>query len=295
MGMGVLGLFYGAVTAEFKIAEEDARAQGQYQKETAKDLQLEAAIEQELDRQRAFEGQIAGTTGNSDREDEPETRMSRLSRLVTPSAGNPGSIVPASFKPVEPSAVSTPFKNVEVKDLNKDGIADLWIYYHPQNPGEVLRQEKASKLDGRVDTWSYFREGKLVRRDIDNHGHGRPDTVYYYDEQKMVREERDEAGEGRITYRADYRDGRVARVERATRGSGRTDVWITYDTSKDGEIVLKEERDLDGDGLPDLWSHYSDGRLVRRDLNNVGIELLSKQDGVGMQKNDLRWISLPGN
>jgi hypothetical protein len=295
MGMGLLGLFYGAVAAESKIAEEDARAQGQYQKETAKDLQLEAAIEQELDRQRAFESQIAGTTGGSDKEDKPENRMSRLSHMVTVSADAPGSIVAASLtKPVQPSAVAAPFKNVEVKDLNNDGIADLWIYYHPQNPGEVLRQEEASKLDGRVDTWSYFREGKLVRRDVANHGHGRPDTVYYYDEQTMVREERDEAGQGRITYRADYQDGRVARVERATRGSGRTDVWITYDTSKDGEIVLKEERDLDGDGLPDLWSHYNGGRLVRRDLNNVGIELLSK-DETPLRRNDLRQISLPGN
>jgi hypothetical protein len=41
---------------------------------------------------------------------------------------------------------------------------------------------------------------------------------------------------------------------------------------------LKEERDLNGDGVVDLWSYYEDGRLVRRDLSAVGLELLSKQD-----------------
>ena len=59
------------------------------------------------------------------------------------------------------------------------------------------------------------------------------------------------------------------------RGSGRADLWIAYDTTKEGEIILKEERDLNGDGLPDLWSHYDHGRLVRRDLNALGLEVFS--------------------
>src|SRR5918999_3166525 len=63
MGMGVLGLMYGAVTAESKIAEEDVRAQGQYQKEATKDQQLEEAIEKELERQLAFANEVGGTTG----------------------------------------------------------------------------------------------------------------------------------------------------------------------------------------------------------------------------------------
>ncbi|MGH7927365.1 MAG: hypothetical protein ACREQV_06195, partial [Candidatus Binatia bacterium] len=274
MGMGVLGLLFGAVTAESRISEENARAQGQYQKETTKDQQLEAAIEQELERQRAFESQIAGTTAAA-RKDQPATQIGDSA----PSA-NPGGIVVASLnKPVPASATpAAPFKNVEIKDLNNDGIADLWIYYNPQKLGEVLRQEEASELDGRVDTWSYFKDGRLVRRDVDNHGHGRPDRVYYYDDQKIVREERDETGQGRMTYRADYEDGRVAKVERATRGNGRADLWITYDMTSDGEVVLKEERDLNGDGFPDLWSHYDRGRLVRRDVNAIGLELFSKQE-----------------
>ena len=42
--------------------------------------------------------------------------------------------------------------------------------------------------------------------------------------------------------------------------------------------MLKEERDLNGDGVVDLWAYYENGRLVRRDVSAVGLELASKQD-----------------
>jgi hypothetical protein len=295
MGMGVLGLLYGAVTAESKIAEEEARVQGQYQKETGKDQQLESAIEKELERQRAFENQVAGTNGPA-KKDQHETYLSQLPQPVSAPARKPEDFVVAALTQRRPlSPVPAPFKNVEIKDLNNDGVADLWIYYSPQKPAEVLRQEESSKLDGRVDTWSYFKNGKLVRRDVDNNGHGRPDAVFYYDDQKIVREERDETGQGRMTYRADYHDGRVAKVARETQGNGRPGLWVTYDTAIDGEVVVKEERDLNGDGFPDLWSHYHRGRLIRRDLNSIGLELFSKQEEAPAGDNGHRQVSLAGN
>jgi len=293
MGMGLLGLIFGAITADSKIAEEESRAQAQYQKEAVKDQQLEAAIEKELERQRAFDNQIAIASGAAQM-DQPAAELSQLPPPPPqPPSANPGSATIASIvKPVPPPAS---FKNVEVKDLNNDGIPDLWIYYNPQKSGEVMRQEESSKGDGRVDTWSYFKDGKLVRRDVDSKGHGQPDTVFYYDEQKVVREERDETGQGRMTYRADYQDGRLAKVERDTRGTGRPDVWIAYDTGEEGEFVLREERDLNGDGLPDLWSHYNHGRLVRRDVNAVGLELLLKEQNLRVPGSNIRQVSLSGS
>ena len=94
------------------------------------------------------------------------------------------------------STPPSPFKNVEVRDVNGDGVPDLWIYYNPQKPGEIIRQEEATQADGRVDTWSYFKDGKMVRREVDTRQSGRPDTVYFYDNDKIVREERDESGQG---------------------------------------------------------------------------------------------------
>jgi hypothetical protein len=271
MGMGVLGLLYGVITAEAKLAEEEIRARGQLEKEATKDDQLEAAIEKELARQRSLQIQIAGSASASANVEPGRGSMQAQEPTSTTAADYRG----VALASLPRAAAPAPFKNLEIRDLNNDGIADLWIYYSPHTPREILRQEESSRMDGRVDTWSYYKDGKLVRRDVDHGGAGRPDVVYFYDEQNIVREERDEVGQGRMTYRADYRDGRLTRVERETRGNGRPDLWVTYDTAMEGEVILKEERDLNGDGFPDLSSHYDRGRLVRRDLNAVGLEILT--------------------
>lgn len=298
MGLGAIGFIYGMFTADSKIAEEKAQAQVRYQKEADKDRALETAIEQEIERQRALENQIAGVTGQS-----VSTEPARLPQQVgqtmpaesTPqpqSNGSPGAITVAraSTPPAPP-----PFRNVEVRDINKDGVPDIWIYYNPQKPGEILRQEEATKGDGRVDSWSYYQEGHMVRRDLDRQGSGRPDSIYYYEKDTIVREERDETGQGRMTYRASYQNGRLEKVEKDSSGQGRPDLWIFYDTSRDGEIVLKEERDLNGDGIADLWSFYDNGRLVRRDVNAPGLEILSKQDQVPTPTAEIRLPAIPGS
>ena len=198
-------------------------------------------------------------------------------------------------KPIAAQAPSMPFKNVEVRDINGDGVPDLWIYFNPEKPGEIMRQEEASKSDGRVDTWSYFKDGLLVRREVDTKGQGRPDAVFHYVGDKIAREERDENGWGRMTYRATYENGRLAKVEKETRDSGRTDLWIYYDTAKDGDIVIREEKDLNGDGAVDLWSHYDNGRLVRRDATAVGLEILSGQERLPVSTAELRPLAPPGS
>jgi hypothetical protein len=196
-----------------------------------------------------------------------------------------------SKKETPSESPSSPFKNVEVRDINGDGVPDLWIYYSPLRTSEIVRQEEASHFDGRVDTWSYFKEGRLVRREVDTKGKGAADTFHYYENNEIVREERDENGNGDVSFRAMYQNGRRAKIEEATSGRGKIDHWLYFDSSKDGEIVLKEERDLNGDGVVDLWAYYEDGRLVRRDVSAVGLELLSKQDRLPVPPPDIERIS----
>ena len=200
----------------------------------------------------------------------------------------------ALTKPPAPQPVSRPFKNVEVRDVNGDGVPDLWIYYNPQRPSEILRQEEASQGDGNVDTWTYFKDSKMVRRETDTRRSGRADTVYFYENDKILREERDETGRGTITYRASYQNGRLAKVERDSSGGGRADLWIYYDASKEGEVVLKEERDLNGDGVPDMWSYFENGRLARRDVSAIGLEILSNKDQLPAPTAELTNLSIPG-
>jgi hypothetical protein len=293
-----LGLLTGLITADSHFGDLN----NQIQTEQQKDQQLESAIDQELQNQRTLENQLAGVASDagSAGADKPEATKGNQSQ-ARPGGNSPlpkpqNNIELASInKPAVPTAPAVPFKNMEVKDMNGDGVPDLWIYYNPQRPSEILRQEESTRSAGTVDTWSYFREGKLVRREVDTKGSGRPDTIYYYDGDKIAREERDENGRGTMSYRASYQDGRLAKVEKDSDGQGRMNIWIYFDTSEESEIVLKEERDLNGDGIPDLWSYYNHGKLVRRDISAIGLELLAQQEQLPVANNEIKLVSTPGN
>ncbi len=282
------GLIIGLITGLFTADAHYAQLSSQIQSEQAKDKELEAQIEQEIERQRNLEAQLGGVSGNPAQQKQPETpqaaqrpiQTSPKETTVAKKKEESTAVASLGKKESLPTAPSSPFKNVEIRDTNGDGVPDLWIYYNPVKPGEIVRQEEDTNGDGKVDTWSYFNDGRLVRREVDTKGTGRPDTLYYYENDKIAREERDENGSGHVSFRAIYQNGHLAKVERDTHGTGKIDLWLYYDTSKEGEVVSKEERDLNGDGAVDLWSYYEDGRLVRRDLSAVGLELVSKQEQI---------------
>ena len=292
----LLGAFYGLVTADSHYQQINA----QIQSEQSKDKELEAQIEREIERQRELEAQLGKVENPSEPKKKEEIQIARSTIPATReqtktdgSAAEPAPLASLSKREIPPPTPNSPFKNVEVRDTNGDGIPDLWIYYNPLKPGEIVRQEEATNGDGKVNTWSYFKDGKLVRREVDTKENGRSDTVYYYGNDKLTREERDEYGDGQPSFRAYYQNGRLAKVEKDLDHHGKMDLWIYYDTSKESEVVLKEERDLNGDGVVDLWSYYEAGRLVRRDVSAAGLELLSKQEEIPAPPPDAQTIPHP--
>jgi hypothetical protein len=60
--------------------------------------------------------------------------------------------------------------------------------------------------------------------------------------------------------------------------------------TKDGETVVKEERDLNGDGSIDLWASFDNGRMVRRDVNALALDLLTQQDKLPAPTADINRI-----
>ncbi len=275
------GLVIGLLAGLFTAGAQEAQVASQIHTEQAKDKDMEAKLDEELERQRNLEAQLGLVTGptTTPQQTAPPGSAPKPTTVTgrTPVQKQP-SIAVASVdkKPTVPILPApSPFKNMEVRDINGDGIPDLWIYYNPLKAGEVVRQEEATHGDGNVDSWSYFKDGKLIRREVDTKGRGAADTVFYYDHDAIVREDRDESGSGQASYRVIYQNGRRAKVEEDTKRSGRMDHWIYYDPSRDGEITVKEEQDLNGDGTVDVWSYYENGRLVRRDVSAVGLDPLA--------------------
>ena len=272
----IIGLLTGLFTAEAHFAQINARIHG----EQAKDKELEAQIEQELERQRQLDAQLAklGTQAPDSTAREPSSQGSTLPVQKTTATSQSGALASLGSKEAPPPPSSPPFRNVEVRDVNKDGVPDLWIYYNPAKPAEIVRQEEDTNGDGQVDTWSTFKGGKLARREVDTNGDAAPDVLFVYEKEMIAREERDERGDGRLSYRAFYQNRRIMKVEKDTNNDGNMDVWIYYDATAPGELVSREERDLNGDGAIDLWAYYESGRLVRRDVSATGLEVLSKAE-----------------
>lgn len=276
----IIGLITGLLTADSYYAQLNS----QIQSEKEKNKELETQIEEEMERQRELEAQL-GKSPEPSEEKREENKITQTA-AIQKAKDNPTvkkkeptvSVASPRKRELSPTPQSSPFKNIEVRDLNQDGVPDLWITYNPLKPGEIVRQEEDTNGDGAIDTWSTFKDGKLVRREVDTKRTGRPDVVYTYANDKIAREERDESDEGRPSLRAIYQDGRLAKVEKDLDRDGKMDLWIYYDTAKDKEVVLKEEKDLNGDGTVDLWSYYEGGRLVRRDVSAVGLDYLSKQE-----------------
>ncbi|MFQ5683285.1 MAG: hypothetical protein ACE5HC_08445 [Candidatus Binatia bacterium] len=285
-GAGV-GLIFGGLFGLFTADAHYAELNAQIQSEQQKDKTLEAQIEKEMEHQRKLEAQLETPVKPADAKPKEKLQTTQVaqgavkeskSAPTVSTSSHPGPIASLSKRETSSSQPRHRFKNVDARDINQDGTLDLFIYYNPRKPGEIIRQEEDTNGDGKVDTWSSFNEGKLARREVDTQGNGTPDTVYYYKDDQIAREERDDNGDGQPAYRALYQNGHLAKVEKDIDRDGKIDLWTTYDTSQTDKVVLKEERDLNSDGAVDLWSYYKEGRLVRRDVSAVGLEHLSKKE-----------------
>ena len=128
-----------------------------------------------------------------------------------PQSGNPPAAITVARASTAPPP---PFRNVEVRDINNDDVPDIWIYYHPQKPGEIVRQEEATttmaaSMPGAIFTMANWSGAMLIVAAAVAR------TPFITTKRiRLSVKERDEAGQGRMTYRASYQNGRIERVER---------------------------------------------------------------------------------
>lgn len=111
----------------------------------------------------------------------------------------------------------------------------------------VYLVETDSNKDGVVDSWTYFDKGRKTKLELDTNNDGKPDSVsnFIYD-----------------------KSGNLIKVETDNNNDGKPD-QITYFSNK---VILKEENDLDHNGVIDSWTYYKDGKPSRSeiDLNGDG-------------------------
>ncbi len=144
------------------------------------------------------------------------------------------------------------------RDAQGNGRPDTILHYGAE--GQLVRREESSRLDGRMDMWTYYANGKVARREADTRGTGHADLWIYYDEAGNVA--RAEALlEKDLKLTQVFVDGQVAREEWRRHPGGELSAIATH---QDGKVVQREE-DSTGRGRLDLVSVFDpSGRLVKQ-------------------------------
>ncbi|MFQ5962003.1 MAG: hypothetical protein ACE5MG_11465 [Candidatus Methylomirabilales bacterium] len=170
------------------------------------------------------------------------------------------------------------------RDLDDDGKPDVVVHYG--SDGQPIRREESSQLDGRIDTWTFYANGKAERKEADTDGDGgvdlwafygpegelvrlkslvdrRRSLTQFYEEGTVVSEEwRREPG-GQLRARQKYRDGKVREKEEDSGGNGQLDLVSVFDAQ--GQLVKQGRRG--GDGRMVAWRYFDpkQGTLLRQE------------------------------
>ena len=155
----------------------------------------------------------------------------------------------------------------ELFDEDFDGAPDRTLHYD-LGTHQVARIEEDNNRDGRADTWTALREGRVVGRRADADEDGQVDTWTFYRAGVVTRIERDASGNGFRDHVAHYQDGKLSREEKDDDGDGIPDLITHYDAQ---ERVERVEEDANGDGHLDVVSHYEEGRLKSRELLDASL------------------------
>lgn len=181
-------------------------------------------------------------------------------------------------------------------DRNYDGVLDAWRRYRD---GELVSRVLDENDDGNPDVFETFRGGLLVVRELDRDDDGVRDVFYRYRGDSLFEEGHDADNDGVVDLLILYQDRRRVRAQEDVDRDGRMDLWTRYSTQSGGEevtqiehdragrgfadtfeyfqiqggktLLVRRERDLNGDGQVDVVSFYAEGRLVRRQIAEASL------------------------
>ena len=158
----------------------------------------------------------------------------------------------------------------QTEDRNQDGKPDVTIYFNAKE--EKDRVESDADLNGRIDTWEYYKHGQLARVERDEKGIGKISLKIFYRNEKKYRLIMDKDN-----------DGRFEVTEWFNRSPWSMVMEIDSDGDKNPEgrycykknVLRLKEIDEDSDGSPDLREHYSaEGKLVKSQERHEAVDHL---------------------
>ncbi len=127
-------------------------------------------------------------------------------------------------------------------DTNLDGIKDVVRTFNPK--GEAMHEEADRDLDGRIDVWINFVDGRLAEEDVDTNTDGKPDVWKFYVDGQLQRIRRDRNFDGKPDIWEIYARGRLERVGHDDEFDGHVDRWDRDEQLKyEAEAADRKARD----------------------------------------------------
>ncbi|HEY3855046.1 MAG TPA: hypothetical protein VGO67_11675 [Verrucomicrobiae bacterium] len=124
---------------------------------------------------------------------------------------------------------------------NQDGRADeAWVYRN----GHLIELMKDRNHDGIWDQWSYYKNGVVVRSDVDNNFDGKPDETWTYSDRTLVKMEKDMDFNGTPDEFCTYENGVIQEVDIRPNGA-------KFATERDlyqNGVLVETLREGDGHG-----------------------------------------------
>jgi antitoxin component YwqK of YwqJK toxin-antitoxin module len=211
--------------------------------------------------------------GQAEKIEEDTRYTGRIDRIRTYHAGLPVKVIyDADGDGLKENI--TLFKDGKVcrqtEDRNQDGKPDVTIYFNAKEEKE--RVESDTDLNERIDTWEYYKYGRLARVERDEKGIGKISLKIFYRNEKKYRLIRDKDSDGRFEI---------------TQWFDRSPWSIVMEVDADGDknpegrycykknVLRLREIDEDSDGNPDLREYFNtEGKLAKSQEKHEAVDHL---------------------
>lgn len=129
---------------------------------------------------------------------------------------------------------------------------------------EITVREEDHNKDGKIDTWTYYDDGKEVRVELDINGDSKVDSWVWLKDKKKIKSECDFNGDGKVDFWA-YSDDSKTYLSKFDRNyDGKIDSIEYYDNLDKFNISdwSRQEIDTDLDGNMDVWNEKEDNGII---------------------------------
>ena len=126
-------------------------------------------------------------------------------------------------------------------DINFDGTINMVIEYDSK---ERPSTEKADlNFDGQFDVLTIYREGQIVRKEIDTDYNGKPDVIQKYSNGLIAEIESDQSGNGTIDTWEYYENGKLDRLAFDRTGDGTVDEWHRKPNAASTQVETEKDKE----------------------------------------------------